>query len=280
MIVDFSFRPPYKSLARMEVYQRRPHETFAVKIGMTPSAAAMQQSMDLLLQEMDEAGIVHGVCHGRARDGSHNDDLVDLMRQYPGKFTGFAGVPLTDMGQALEEAQRCLDDLGLPGLMLEPGMRLPPTYPDDARLYPLYELCRQRGAQVLLTLSGLVGSDISYCHPVHLDRVAADFPTVPLIVRHACWPWVTEACGVAFRRQNVYLIPDAYGVSMPGYMQWVEAANTYLADRLLFGTAFPIVPLKPMVEAFRRLPWRDEVRVKVEYHNAARLLRLPTASPA
>ena len=106
---------------------------------------------------------------------------------------------------------------------------------------------------MLFTLSALVGSDISYSHPVHLDRVAADFPEVSLIVRHACWPWVTEVCGVAFRRQNVYLIPDAYGVSMPGYQQWVEAANTYLADRLLFGTAFPIAPLKPMVEAFRSL---------------------------
>jgi len=59
-----------------------------------------------------------------------------------------------------------------------------------------------------------------------------------------------------------------------------EAANTYLADRLLFGTAFPIVPLKPMVEAFRRLPWRDEVQGKVEYSNAARPLRLPAPSPA
>ena len=136
-------------------------------------------------------------------------------------------------------------------------------------------MCRERGVHVLFTLSALVGSDISYSHPIHLDRVAADFPDVNLIVRHACWPWVTEACGVAFRRQNVYLIPDAYGVNMPGYQQWVEAANTYLADRLLFGTAFPIVPLKPMVDAFRKLGWQDGVREKVEYNNAARLLRLP-----
>jgi len=41
MIVDCSLRPLYKSLAKMEVYQRQPAETFAVKIGMTPSAAAI-----------------------------------------------------------------------------------------------------------------------------------------------------------------------------------------------------------------------------------------------
>ncbi len=55
----------------------------------------------------------------------------------------------------------------------------------------------------------------------------------------------------------------------------MEAANTYLEDRLIFETAFPIVPLKPMVDAFRRLPFKDGVRLKVEYQNAARLLNLP-----
>lgn len=274
MIVDFSFRPPYKSLANMEVYKRKPEEYFASKIGMTASPAAVQKSMDLLLKEMEEAEIVHGVCHGRARDGTKNEDLLDIMRQYPGKFTGFAGIDISDMGKSIEQTQHSLGELGFMGIMLEPGMRTPPLYPDDAKLYPIYETCRQRGAHVMFTLSGQVGPDISYSNPVHVDRVAGDFPDVKLIIRHACWPWVTEACGMAFRRPNVYLIPDAYGVSIPGYQQWVDAANTYLADRLLFGTAYPIVPLKPMVEAFRRLPFRDGVRAKVEYDNAAGLLKL------
>ena len=40
MIVDLSLRPPYKSLTNMERYQRRPEESLAGKIGMTPSVAA------------------------------------------------------------------------------------------------------------------------------------------------------------------------------------------------------------------------------------------------
>ena len=274
MIVDFSLRPPYKSLANMESYRRRPEDTFAARIGLTPSRAYRERSMDLLLDEMDEAGIVHAACHGRARDGSKNADLLDLMTDYPGKFTAFADINLSDLGAAAAEAGWCLD-MGFVGVTLEPGLSPTPMYPDDAGLYPIYELCQQRGGHVLLTLSAYDGPDISYSSPVHLDRVAADFPSVNLIVRHACWPWVTEACGVALRRRTVHLIPDAYGVNMPGHMQWVEAANTYLADRLLFGTAFPIVPLKPIVDAFHKLPFRDDVREKVEYGNAARLLNLP-----
>ena len=127
---------------------------------------------------------------------------------------------------------------------------------------------------MLYTLSGQAGPDVSYSNPVHVDRVARDFPTVKFIVRHAFWPWNLEACGVAKKRPNLYLCPDVYW-GMPGYMDWVDAANTYLSDRLLFGTAFPVAPLKPMVELFRKLPFRDGVREKVEYLNGAKLLNLP-----
>lgn len=136
MIIDFSFRPPYKSLGEMEVYKRPPEDTFAVKIGMTPSPPATQKAMDLLLREMEEAEIVHGVCQGRARDGTKNQDLLDIMEEYPGKFTSFAGIDLTDMRQAVETTKHCLDNLGFIGVMLEPGMRMPPSILMTPRYIP------------------------------------------------------------------------------------------------------------------------------------------------
>ena len=85
---------------------------------------------------MADAEIVHGVCHGRASDGTRNEDLRELINEYPGKFTGFGGTNLTDVSGALEEASYCIDNLGLAGVMLEPGWRVPPLYPDDPKLYP------------------------------------------------------------------------------------------------------------------------------------------------
>lgn len=72
------------------------------------------------------------------------------------------------------------------------------------------------------------------------------------MIAHSCWPWLAESCGLAFRRRNVYLLPDMFGI-MPGSALWVEAANTYLEDRM---------------------PFRAEVREKVMYANVARLLDL------
>ncbi len=274
MLIDFSLRPPYKSLANMAVHSEASVRANAADMNMEPSDAALQHSTDLLVKEMDAAGIAHGVCHGRAKDGTLTQDLADLMKQYPGKFTGFPGIDLSNVANGIEETRVCLDELGFPGVMLEPGNSMPPIYPDDPGLYPIYEMCRQRGASVLYTISGQAGPDIGYANPVYVDRAARDFPTVNFIVRHAFWPYTLEACGAAKKRSNIYLCPDVYW-GMPGYMHFVEAANTYLSDRLLFGTAFPVVPLAPMVEVFNRLPFRDGVREKIEYLNGARLLGLP-----
>ncbi len=40
MIIDFSFRPPYKSLGNMEVYKRRPEDTFAKNNTLASAAPA------------------------------------------------------------------------------------------------------------------------------------------------------------------------------------------------------------------------------------------------
>ncbi len=53
---------------------------------------------------------------------------------------------------------------------------------------------------------------------------------------------------------------------------YVEAANGYLQDRFLFGTAYPALPFKPAVERFLALPFRDAVLPKILHENARRLL--------
>lgn len=257
----------------MAVFVPETLESMAAELRMEPAPSALQKSTEVLVREMEEAGIVHGVCHGRSRDGSLTEDLLALAKEFPGKFTGFPGIDLTDMDKAYEETRVSLDELGFTGVMLEPGMRVPAIYPDDAGLYPIYQLCSQRNALVLLTLSGETGPDITYSSPVYADRAARDFPNVKFIIRHACWPWTLEACGMAKRRPNVYLCPGVY-MGMPGFMHWVEAANTFLSTRMLFGTAYPVAPLKPLVQIFENLPFRDEVRERVAFQNAAELLNL------
>jgi predicted TIM-barrel fold metal-dependent hydrolase len=278
MIIDFRVRPPVRSFLNLRIFAQL--GTFAASVGRALPPSARERSMSALLQEMEASGITHGVIWSRAtfdpNASSTNEDVAALVAEHVGRFTGFGAVCVRDPATAVADVDKAITELGLKGIVVEPGFHMPPLHADDPKLYPVYQRCQELGVLLAFTLSGLVGSDLSYCNPVAVDRVAADFPHVSIVISHACWPWVTEGCGVAFRRQNVYLLPDVYGLGMPGHLQWVEAANTYLQDRLLFGSAFPVLGVPQMVEGYQGLPYREEVREKVLYQNAAKLLGLQT----
>ena len=164
----------------------------------------------------------------------------------------------------------------LRGITIEPRLGMKPAgSPDQERLYPIYERCEQLGGVLGLTISRGSGhdQDLSHCDPVHVDRIARTFPKLRIVVSHAFWPWTVESCGLAFRREHVYLLPDMYGVGMPGHTAWVELANTVSPDKILFGSAYPIIGIPELVRGYRGLPYRnDEIRDMVMYRNAARLL--------
>ncbi|MPZ44317.1 MAG: amidohydrolase family protein [Betaproteobacteria bacterium] len=53
---------------------------------------------------------------------------------------------------------------------------------------------------------------------------------------------------------------------------YINAANGFLAERFLFGTAYPLLPFKDGVEAMLRLGLKESVMDRVLYENAAELL--------
>lgn len=85
---------------------------------------------------------------------------------------------------------------------------------------------------------------------------------------------VQEMCGVAYKRENVYVCPDLYLFRTPGYQDFVTAANWHLRERFLFATGYPQVPLNLMVEWYHTCGIRPEVLDNIFYHNAARLLKM------
>ena len=88
------------------------------------------------------------------------------------------------------------------------------------------------------------------------------------------YPWVTEILFVAFKRPNLYLCPDMYMYNMPGVSDYVMAANTFLSERFLFGTAYPFIGFREGVEQFKALPFKPEVLPNLLYRNAIKALKL------
>lgn len=279
MVIDFRLRPPLKGFLSLIVYANRERNAErARKAGLEPAPSVLQRSPELLFQEMEEAGVSRGVVLGRQAGGTwgsvSNDDVAEIVRQYPDKFVGIGSIDPSDMESALAECDRAILKLGLRGLVMDPGMHTPPMYVSDRRLYPIYRRCQELGVPMVLMSGGSAGPDLSYAMPVWIDQVAAEFPRLQIVAAHGCWPWGTELVGAAFRRPNLYISPDRYLVNMPGTLDYVQAANYYLEDRFLFGSAYPALPLKGAVEAYRALPFTPRALEKLLYTNAARLLGL------
>lgn len=281
-VIDFRVRPPFRSFLKLSMY-RGTMPGMTVRGSNPLPRGATERSMDVFLEEMRAGGVTHAVVWGRMvgdpNESTENEDVAALVAQHRGLFTGLGGIRIPKAGEiskAADEVDRIMTDLKLSGITVEPGFSMSPTRgADDPRLYPVYERCARHDGILALTVSVRAGEDMSYSNPTAVDRVAGDFPGLRIVVSHAFWPWIDQSIGLLFRRPNVSLLPDQYGPTMPGHLQWVEAANTALSDRFLFGSAYPSsLDPKGMVDAYSRLPYSDDVREKVMCKNAARLLRI------
>ncbi len=288
MAIDMRLRPPAKGFLSMHVYTRSGTDYAPGRQGRHPgtigreeASSVKERSLEILFEEMDEVGITHGVLPGRGAvppyNGYPNEDIYELVREHPNRFIGLPLADPHDRKAAFREIDRAADTEGIPGIYLEPTWMADPRKLNDPIIYPLYERCVEKNLVAGVSGGGWVGPDFSYIDPVNIQRVAADFPDLPIAVCHGGWPWIDVMIGVAYTCPNVYVSPDMYMTTegMVGAERYVEAANFFLEDRLLFGTAYPVRSLRQSVEQLHRLPFKnDEVKEKVLTHNAKKLFGL------
>ncbi len=285
MIIDFRVRPPFKAFCDLHIFRPRepepdPVTVSGLRLDLPSYRSFEEKSIAAFLEEMDEAGIDMAVAMGRQSPPPYgsvpNEDLSELVTTYPDRFVAFGGIDGSQGEEALREIDRCRE-MGFKGVALDNGWCDPPLYDDDEKLFSIYQKCMEDGLIVSLTSSIFVGPDLTYCMPVHIQRVARRFKELTIVVPHAAWPWTTEMCGVAFQNPNVYLIPDFYGhiPNSPGATEYVRSANYFLSYRMLFASSYPVRPLKQSVEQFKDLGFElEEIRSRCLGENAARLLGL------
>jgi hypothetical protein len=235
-----------------------------------------------LIEEMDAAWVGQGVVVGRnsgALGTVSNDVVKEFCGLYPGRFVPVGSIDPT----AWKSAPKLVDELllgGFKAIAVEPGGAAQPLHTDDRRLYPFYAHCEAKNVPLIIMTGGNAGPDISYSAPERLDRVLADFPALRIVSAHGNWPWVHQILHIALRRPNLYLSPDYLLANMPGMEDYVRAADTWLADRFLYASAFPFAPVGEYLTWFRKLPIRPESMERILYQNAAELLSLEARVPA
>lgn len=276
MVLDMRVRPPYGGYLNTIMFRDTERTAgFTRRLGMEQPESVRKLSVEMMLREMEEAGIDMGVIPGRMANPNFgtvpNEDIDAFLKAYPGRFLGLAGIdPLRE--DAILEIEKWVIKGDMKGIVMEPGVLTTPLYADHRSIYPVYEYCQVNDILVTLMAGGNAGPDVTYSMPTAVDHVAIEFPRMRILVYHGGWPWAAPMIHVAMRRDNVYLSPDMYMMNTPGSQDFISAANYTLPDKIVFGTAYPFVPFQAGLDYFLHCGIKEERMEDLLYYNGARLL--------
>jgi predicted TIM-barrel fold metal-dependent hydrolase len=242
------------------------------------------QPLETFLLELDVSGLDRAVllpidCTStRGAPIWSNEQIAELCRMNE-RFIGFASVD-PHQPDAPAKLKRAIEDLGLRGLKLAPGIQ--EFYPNDPALYPLYEKAQELGIPILFH-AGMTWeprAKAEYGRPIYFEDVAYDFPELKIVLAHLAWPWVLEAVALALKYPNVYLDTSALYFDNPkDFIHFAMAEQVpvtvwerSLRKQLVFGSNYPRVEIKNMAAAVRSLGLSQGCLELVFRGNAERLL--------
>jgi uncharacterized protein len=163
---------------------------------------------------------------------------------------------------------------GARGLKLYPSYQF--FYPNERRVYPIYEVCQAAGIPLLLHIGSSVmpGTRLKYCDPIHLDDVAVDFPRLNIVMAHGGRGYWYDACAFMVAHfPNVYI--DVTGLVPSRLLEHFPQLEKQ-ATKFIFGSDWPAMPksVRHNVDAIGALGLSAGALQAILFQNAARLLRL------
>ncbi len=192
-----------------------------------------------------------------------NEFILGEMHSHR-EFHGF-GTLHAAMEAPAEETEFIISS-GLEGVKLHPDTQRFPI--DDERLFPVYD--RLQGGLPVLIHCGDTRYD--YSHPRRLRRILDEFPRLNVIAAHlGGWSMFDTAFEYLRDKDCYFDISSCMMFLPPEKMR--EYISGYGADRILFGTDFPLWNPVNEVESFLRLGLNDEDREKIAFRNAQRILK-------
>ncbi|MHA2424773.1 MAG: amidohydrolase family protein [Candidatus Thorarchaeota archaeon] len=238
----------------------------AKRDGSTPQLDSPASSLKLAMEEAAiERAIILPIDSGLNQEmpftlTEKTDWHVDEIADDASLFT-FVGIDPRRGEDGVVELERAVTEKGCIGWKMYPPNGF---YPDEDEFYPLYEKAIDLGIPVLLH-QGFTSryKHVKYARPVFVDKVAADFPKLKIVLAHVGYPWVDETLMVAAKNPNVSV--DISGWQMivrrsplKFYQMIVDAkAFRVFPNRMLWGSDFPLfehmLPLAEWVYFFKNL---------------------------
>lgn len=132
-----------------------------------------------------------------------NNYIKQQVALFPHRLKGFCTInPLEQ--DALSYLEQLIGSEGFKGLKLHNNMQQ--FYPDDTKLYPIYQKMQEYQLPILFHCGGigLPPTRDSYGQPIRFDAIACDFPDLPIILGHAGRTWYDETAMMLRKHKNIY----------------------------------------------------------------------------
>lgn len=170
-----------------------------------------------------------------------------------------------DYENPIEEIKR-ITSLGIRGIKLHPDFQR--FCADDEKLEPIYSYCRDNKIPILIH-SGDKRFDFS--SPKRIRNIIDNFKGIKLIAAHLGGYSEWEESKKYLCGQNVYFDTSS-AIAFLDPKESAEIIRYHGADKVFFGTDYPVTTHEEELERFFKIPLTEKEREAILYNNAAKFL--------
>ena len=211
--------------------------------------------------------VVHSVATSPAQVHSINAFIAGAQREAGGAFIGLGA-----LHPDAENPRRDLEELlslGLRGVKLHPDIQR--FAADSQKALTLFALCQEYGVPVLVHAGD---PRFDFSNPERLARVLRAFPRLKMIAAHLggwqVWDRAEKLLSgfpnlMADTSSSFYWLPPERAL---------RQIRAFGADRVLFGTDYPMWPPGDDLDYMEKLPLTREEKEKILWKNCAELYRI------
>lgn len=239
-----------------------------------------------------------------------NDELASVIERKPDRFVGLAALAPQDPGEAADELERAVKELGLRGWKTHSNIR--GAYIDDKKYWVIFEKAEKLGVPIFLhptvptidVLSDTYGYalagpafgftfDTALCMMrLILSGIFDRYPNLKIVLGHfgetmpfllnrldfpIVRPWVAKNVDIKISKKpsdyfksNVYVATSGE-FHNPAIMCTLQVMG---CDRVLFASDYPYEDSMKAVERVKALPLPEEEKSKICHLNAKTLLNI------
>jgi aminocarboxymuconate-semialdehyde decarboxylase len=233
-----------------------------------------------------------------------NDELAEICRDHPRRFTAFATLPFLDADRTVRELERCVEELNFKGACI--GTNINGMGLDDKRLHPFYERITGYDLPIHIhprapadketykdyRLGPMIGFEMELCVAVVrlvMGGVLERFPNLKFIVSHLggaipylaervqnCYEAYPECQQHIFQPAKVYL-KRLYYDTVSFFEPALMCAYAFLgAGQMVLGSDYPHVigDIREAISSIEALKISPEEKEKIFSENLIHLMRI------